>query len=174
MHGLQTWVALPLALEDTAPAFTHVPSATLPRIDGDGSHIVVVAGHAFGRRAPTPTTSDTLYAAVELDAGAALDVPAEHEERAIYVVSGNVELDGVAITEAHMAVLSGEASVRVRASSGAIIMLVGGARLDGERIIWWNFVASSRARIEAAKEKWRAQQYGSVPGDSEFIPLPEH
>ena len=101
-------------------------------------------------------------------------VIAEHEERAIYVVSGNVELDGIAITEAHMAVLSGEASVRVRASTGAIIMLVGGARLDGERIIWWNFVASSRARIEAAKEKWRAQQYGSVPGDSEFIPLPEH
>ena len=173
MHGLQTWVALPLALEDTVPSFTHVPGATLPRIDADGARIVVVAGHAFGRDAPTPTTSDTLYAAVELDAGATLELPAEHEERAIYVAAGTVELDGLVVAEAQMAVLAGDEPVRITAPGGAMAMLVGGAKLDGDRIIWWNFVASSRERIELAKEKWRAQQFGHVAGDSEFIPLPE-
>ncbi|HEY2816739.1 MAG TPA: pirin family protein [Casimicrobiaceae bacterium] len=173
MHGLQTWVALPLALEDTIPSFTHVPGATLPRIDADGARIVVVAGHAFGRHAPTPATSDTLYAAVELDAGATLELPAEHEERAIYVAAGTVELDGLVVAEAQMAVLAGDESVRITAPGGAMVMLVGGAKLDGDRIIWWNFVASSRERIERAKEKWRAQQFGRVAGDSEFIPLPE-
>jgi len=174
MHGLQTWVALPLALEDSAPSFTHVPGAKLPRIDAEGAGIVVVAGHAFGRRAPTPTTSDTLYAAVQLDAGATLEVPAEHEERAIYVASGNVLLDGVVVAESQMAVLAGDEAVRIAAPDGAMVMLVGGAKLDGERIIWWNFVASSRERIETAKDTWRAQRYGKVPGDDEFIPLPEH
>jgi len=173
MHGLQTWVALPLALEDTAPSFTHVPGATLPRIESDGVRIVVVAGEAFGRRAPTPTTSDTLYAAAQLDAGATLELPADHEERAVYVASGSVELDGIVVAEAQMAVLAGDAPVRITAPDGARVMLVGGARLDGDRIIWWNFVASSRERIELAKEKWRAQQYGHVAGDSEFIPLPD-
>ena len=173
MHGLQTWVALPLALEDAPPSFTHVPGAALPRFEVDGAEIAVVAGHAFGRHAPTPTTSDTLYAAVRLDAGATLEIPAEHEERAIYVVAGPVEINGVATAEAQMAVLSANEIVRVHAPNAAMIMLVGGAALDGERLIWWNFVASSRERIETAKAKWRAQQYGKVPGDDEFIPLPD-
>jgi redox-sensitive bicupin YhaK (pirin superfamily) len=173
MHGLQTWVALPLALEDTVPSFTHVPGATLPRIDTDGARIVVVAGHAFGRHAPTPTTSDTLYAAVELDAGATLELPAEHEERAIYVAARHRRArwpcrgrgaDGRARRRragSHNGAGGGNGHARRR------------ARLDGDRIIWWNFVASSRERIELAKEKWRAQQFGHVAGDSEFIPLPE-
>src|SRR5947207_4266311 len=173
MHGLQTWVALPRGLEDVDPSFTHVPSATLPRIDVDGAHVVVVAGHAFGHRAPTPTTSDTPYAAVELPAGATLDVPAEHEERAVYAVAGALDIDQTPVPEAHMAVLAARESVRVTARSAATLMLVGGAKPDGERFIWWNFVASSRERIEDAKVKWRGQQYGAVPGDNEFIPLPE-
>ena len=174
MHGLQTWVALPLALEDAEPSFTHVGKAELPRIDSGDAEIVVVAGHAFGRRAPTPVTSDTLYAAVRLAAGAALEIPVEHEERAVYVVAGNVTVDGTQVPEARMAVLPADGTVRVSASTPAMIMLVGGARIDGERFIWWNFVASSRERIETAKDKWRAQQYGKVPGDDELIPLPEH
>ncbi len=174
MHGLQTWVALPLALEDTDPSFSHVPSARLPRIDADGARVVVVAGHAFGQRAPTPVTSDTLYAAVDLKPGAALEIPAEHEERAIYVVAGRIEIDGVGVGAAEMAIVSDDKPVDVTAPQGATLMLVGGAKPDGERIIWWNFVASSRERIEIAKEKWRAQQYGRVAGDDEFIPLPEH
>jgi len=114
-----------------------------------------------------------LYAAVELAAGAALDVPADHEQRAVYVVAGAIEIDGTPVPEAHMAVLSPNDPARVTAQGPATIMLVGGARPDGERFIWWNFVASSRDRIETAKAKWRAQQYGAVPGDNEFIPLPE-
>ena len=174
MHGLQTWVALPLALEDAEPSFTHVGKAELPRFDSGDAEIVVVAGHAFGRRAPTPVTSDTLYATVRLAAGAALEIPVEHEERAVYVVAGNVTVDGTQVPEARMAVLPADGTVRVSASTPAMIMLVGGARIDGERFIWWNFVASSRERIETAKDKWRAQQYGKVPGDDELIPLPEH
>jgi redox-sensitive bicupin YhaK (pirin superfamily) len=174
MHGLQTWVALPRDLEDADPSFTHVPGATLPRFDVHGARVVVVAGHAFGHRASTPTTSDTLYAAVELPIGATLDVPAEHEERAVYAVAGAIDVDRTPVPEAHMAVLAPSESVRVTARSAATIMLVGGAKPDGERFIWWNFVASSRERIEGAKVKWRGQQYGTVPGDNEFIPLPEH
>ena len=173
MHGLQTWVALPRDLEDADPSFTHVARATLPRVDVDGAHVVVVAGHAFGHRAPTPATSDTLYAAVELPADTTLNVPAEHEERAVYAVAGAIDIDETPVPEAHMAVLAPRESVRVTARSAATIMLVGGAKPDGERFIWWNFVASSRERIEDAKVKWRGQQYGAVPGDNEFIPLPE-
>ena len=145
----------------------------MPRIDVDGANVVVVAGHAFGHRSPTPTTSDTLYAAVELPAGAMLDVPAEHEERAIYAAAGAVDIDETPVPEAHMAVLASKERVRVTARSAATLMLVGGAKPDGERFIWWNFVASSRERIEDAKVKWRMQQYGAVPGENEFIPLPE-
>jgi redox-sensitive bicupin YhaK (pirin superfamily) len=172
-HGLQTWVALPLDAEEAQPAFTHVPGAELPRLDVDGAAIVVVAGRAFGARAPTPTHSDTLYAAVELPAGASLDVPVEHDERAVYVVAGEVAIDGAPVPEAHMAVLDSSDPVRLTARTAATLMLVGGARPDGPRIIWWNFVASSRERIEDAKAKWRSQTFGSVPGETEFIPLPE-
>ena len=174
MHGLQTWVALPLALEDTDPSFTHVPRATLPQIDADGARIVVVAGHALGQRAPTPVTSDTLYAAVDLKAGATFEFPVEHDERAVYVVAGSIEIDGIGVGDAQMALLSDRKPAAVSTRDGATLMLVGGAKPDGDRIIWWNFVASSRERIESAKEKWRAQQYGRVAGDDEFIPLPEH
>ena len=172
-HGLQTWVALPRALEDAAPAFTHVPGARLPRFEIGMASVIVAAGHAFGREAPTPTHSDTLYAAVELPAGASLSVPADHEERAVYAVEGDVDVDGVAVPEANMAVVTTPGPFVVHARTAAKLMLVGGARLDGERFIWWNFVASSRERIEAAKATWQAQQFGQVPGETEFIPLPD-
>jgi redox-sensitive bicupin YhaK (pirin superfamily) len=172
-HGLQTWVALPRDAEDATPAFTHVPASALPRIAVDGASIVVVAGHAFGARAPTPICSDTLYAAVEMSAGATLAVPAEHEERAVYVVAGDVDVDASPVPEAHMAVLLDPGASSVTARTQATLMLVGGAKLDGPRFIWWNFVASSRERIEAAKAKWHAQEFEPVPGETEFIPLPE-
>jgi len=173
LHGLQTWVALPRALEDTAPSFTHVPGAKLPRFDVDGASVIVAAGHAFGREAPTPTHSDTLYAAVELPAGASIAVPADHEERAVYAVEGDIDVDGIAVPEANMAVVGAPGPFVVHARTAAKVMLVGGARLDGERFIWWNFVASSRERIDAAKATWQAQGFGQVPGDTEFIPLPD-
>jgi redox-sensitive bicupin YhaK (pirin superfamily) len=173
MHGLQTWVVLPQSLEETAPAFAHVPGAQLPRFDVDGARVTVVAGHAFGRRAPTPTHSDTLYAAIEMPAGTTIGVPSEHEERAVYAVEGDVDVDGTPLTDAHMGVVEGDAAFSIHARSDAKVMLVGGARPDGERIIWWNFVSSSRERLDAAKATWQAQGFGQVPGETEFIPLPD-
>ena len=173
LHGLQTWVALPRALEETAPSFTHVPGATLPRFARDGARVTVAAGHAFGAKSPTPTLSDTLYAAVEMPAGTTLSVPAEHEERAVYVVAGQVAVDGEPVDAMHMAVVPGDAAFDVHARDAATVMLVGGAKLDGERVVWWNFVSSTRERMEAAKATWRAQGFGQVPGETEFIPLPE-
>ena len=174
LHGLQTWVALPLAQEDVAPSFTHVPAARLPRFDVDGARATVVAGRAFGREAPTPTHSDTLYAALEMPAGTTVTIPDDHEQRAVYAVTGAVDVAGVPVPEATMAVVETPGAFVVHARTAATVMLVGGARLDGERFIWWNFVASSRERIEAAKGTWQAQGYGHVPGETEFIPLPDH
>ena len=173
LHGLQTWVALPLDAEDIAPSFTHVPAAKLPRRDDDGVQVTVVAGHAFGMRAPTPTHSDTLYAAVTMRSGTTFVASAEHEQRAVYLVAGDVEIDGESVPEAHMAVLEGDREATVTARTDASVMLVGGARLAGERHIWWNFVASTRERIEAGKARWKAQGFDRVPGETEFIPLPD-
>ena len=173
MHGLQTWVALPRAHETTAPSFTHVGRDQLPHLEQDGVRLTVVAGHAFGLAAPTPTFSDTLYVAAELEAGTTFIVATEHEERAVYVVSGDVTIDGHAVPEAHMAVLPEGDEALVQARSPARVMLVGGAKLDGERFIWWNFVASSREAIEQAKSDWREQRHAPIAGETEFIPLPE-
>ena len=173
LHGLQTWVALPREHEQAAPAFFHLPRASLPMLAPEGARIVVVAGDFLGVASPTPTFSRTLYASIELDAGAKLAIPAEHDERAIYVVDGAVEVDGEAVAAGHMAVLLPGTTPVMRASGAARVMLVGGDALDGERFIWWNFVSSSRERIEQAKDDWRAQRFAPIPGETEFIPLPE-
>ena len=173
LHGLQTWVALPREHEEAAPAFFHLPRASLPMLAPEGARIVVVAGDFLGVASPTPTFSRTLYASIELDAGAKLAIPAEHDERAIYVVDGAVEVDGEAVAAGHMAVLLPGTTPVMRASGAARVMLVGGDALDGERFIWWNFVSSSRERIEQAKDDWRAQRFAPIPGETEFIPLPE-
>jgi len=172
MHGLQTWVALPRVDEDAAPSFTHIESARLPVLERDNARITVVAGHAFESRAPTPVFSDTLYAAIEFSGPSSLRIEAEHEERALYAVEGPLALDDQPIPEAHMAVLKPDTPVTLRADGPARAMLVGGARMDGPRFIWWNYVASSRERIEQAKDDWREQRFGKVPGETEFIPLP--
>ncbi|HSV19247.1 MAG TPA: pirin family protein [Casimicrobiaceae bacterium] len=173
VHGLQTWVALPAADAESPPGFTHVPAARLPRFAETGVRGVVVAGHGFGHTAPVRTFSDTLYVALELDAGARLRVPDEHAERAVYVVSGDVLIDDMPVPEHHLAVLAPGARPTLSVRTAARVMLVGGAPLDGERIIWWNFVAASRERVERAKDDWRAQRFGRVPGETEFIPLPD-
>ncbi|HMA32075.1 MAG TPA: pirin family protein [Casimicrobiaceae bacterium] len=173
MHGLQTWVALPRAHEATEPSFTHVGRDRLPRLEQDGARLTVVAGHAFGLAAPTPTFSDTLYVAAELEGDATFIVATEHEERAVYVVSGEVTIDGHAVPEAHMALLPEGDEALVQARGSARVMLVGGAKLDGDRFVWWNFVASSREAIEQAKSDWREQRYPAIAGETEFIPLPE-
>jgi len=173
LHGIQTWVALPLAHERTAPGFAHLPKAELPAISAKGVDLHVVAGKAFGERAPTPVFSDTLYVAAALAAGGRLAVPAEHEERGVYVVSGDVTIAGAKVEPYHVVVLPESGTVEIEAASPARLMLFGGERMDGDRHIWWNFVASSRELLEDAKARWRESRFDPVPAETEFIPLPE-
>lgn len=172
-HGLQTWVALPHEHEDAEPSFAHHPKATLPLVQGDGVHLTVVAGEAFGERSPVGVFSDTLYVSMDFDDSAELVVPAEHAERAIYPVAGEFWLDGERLPEAHLTVLDAGSLPMLRAVGPSRAMLLGGAPLDGPRFVWWNFVSSSKERIERAKADWRAQRMGQVPGETEFIPLPD-
>ena len=172
-HGLQTWVALPQQHEEIEPEFTHHPKATLPLVQGDGVHLHVVAGDAFGERSPVRVLAGTLYVSMDFDDGAELIVPADHAERAIYPVAGEFWLDNERLPEAHLTVLDAGSLPLLRAVGPSRAMLLGGAPLDGPRFVWWNFVSSSKERIERAKADWRAQRLGQVPGETEFIPLPD-
>lgn len=172
IHGLQTWLALPVEQAEMAPAFEHHPAASLPRIVRDGVDLTCVAGHGFGMRSPVSVQSDTLYVAIELQAGAELDIPPEHIERALYLVEGEAELDGMPLPSWALVILDEGSAPRLRAERRARLMLCGGAPL-GPRFVWWNFVASTRERIEQAKQDWAADRFEKVPGESEFIPLPE-
>jgi redox-sensitive bicupin YhaK (pirin superfamily) len=174
VHGLQTWVAFPLKDEDTPPRFEHHPSSAMPAVELPGAHLRIVAGSAYGRTAPTGVLSPTLYAHALLDEGATLPIDDTHEERAVYVVDGAVECDGERFESGSMIVLEPHARAAVLAHGAANLMLVGGASLDGARHIYWNFVASSKERIERAKADWREGRFPKVPGDDvEFIPLPD-
>ena len=176
LFGLQTWVALPAAHEETEPGFNHYPETALPRLDAEGKTVRLVVGRAWGLRSPVATLSDTIYADVALAPGAALPVERVHEERAVYVVSGAVDIAGERFRSGQFVVLRPGDPVTVRngGQEAARIVLIGGETMDGPRHIWWNFVSSRPERIEQAKADWRAGRLGTVPGDSdEFIPLPE-
>ncbi len=173
IHGIQSWVALPTSVEETEPAFFHHPAASLPMIERPGMTLRVIAGTALGQRSPVETLSDTLYVDAALAAGARLELPDEHRERAIYLAEGRIAVDGTEFASGRLIVLDEGGSADIRALAPARVMLVGGAPLDGPRYIWWNFVASSRERIEQAKQDWAEQRFARVPGETEFIPLPE-
>ena len=174
LHGLQLWVALPLAHEETEPAFHHHPAATLPALDLAGARIRVLAGHAYGKTSPVKTLSPLFYADVALPAGGKLLLPGEHAERAAYVVDGAVRVREERAERGRMLVFATGAEVVLNAMTDARIALIGGAPIDGERHIWWNFVSSSNARIEQAKRDWKEDRFPKVPGDAaEAIPLPE-
>lgn len=174
MHGLQSWVALPHHAEETEPAFDHYPAAALPQPRLDGGRVRVIAGTAFGGTSPVRVASPTLYCDLELDSGATLEVPADYAERALYPVAGQVTVDGTACEPGSMVVLRAGYRPLLRAEASARVMLLGGAPLEGPRYLWWNFVSSSLERLEQAKADWRAQRYAAVPGETEFIPLPEN
>jgi len=175
LHGVQSWVALPKEAEEVAPSFHHHPSTTLPEWTEGGVALKVVAGAAYGRQAPVKVFAPTLYVAAVFEPGAALDLPPEYEERAAYVATGGLTVEGEAVAAHQMAVFEPGSTLRLRAGpDGAYVMLLGGAKLDGPRHLWWNFVSSSKERIDKAKEDWRAMALGTVPGDDEFIPLPDH
>ena len=174
LHGLQLWVALPTKDEETAPAFAHTAAADIPELREDGMTLRVVAGKLHGLQSPVATSWDTLFLEARLKAGATLPLDAEHEERAVYVIAGEIEIGGDRHGPERLLVLRPGDRVVVRAVSDAHFVVVGGAAMDGPRHIWWNFVSSRKERIEAAKADWKAGRFAIVPGDTtEFIPLPE-
>ncbi|HEX6837245.1 MAG TPA: pirin family protein [Polyangia bacterium] len=174
LDGIQSWVALPKAREDDPPRFEHHAAHSLPALERDGARLRVLAGSAFGLTSPVGVASPTLYVDCELLHGATLEVPDEHEERAVYVAHGEIDSANASIGEGQMMVLPPGARVRITADGEARVMLLGGAPLDGERHIYWNFVGSTPERIEAAKRDWREGRFPKVPGDEhEFIPLPD-
>jgi len=173
LHGLQLWVALPKAHEETAPDFRHYPAAALPELEMRGARIRVLAGTAYGATSPVHTLSPLFYVEATVSAGGELPLPGEHQERAAYVVEGAVRCGAERVEALHMIVFVPGSAPVLQAESAARVMLLGGAPIDGERHIWWNFVSSSRERIEQAKRDWKGGRFPPVPGETEFIPLPD-
>jgi redox-sensitive bicupin YhaK (pirin superfamily) len=174
LHGLQLWVALPSAYEEVAPSFCHHPGVSLPERDHRGVKLRVLAGTAYGMTSPVETLSPLFYVDAQMSAGSELSLPGEHQERAIYVVEGAVHCGHGQAQPGRMLVFTEDARVTLRAEQPTRLVLLGGAPLDGKRYIDWNFVSSSRERLEQAKRDWREGRFPKVPGDEvEFIPLPE-
>lgn len=180
LFGIQTWVALPKDAEDHPAAFEHAPKDTLPVLEGEGKEVRLILGHAYGESAPVKTYSEMFYADAVLEAGAQIPLPDDHEDRGVYVVGGSVSVAGDTFQAGQMMVFRPGDRISLRAGdAGARLMVLGGATLEGSRHIWWNFVASSKDRIDAAKEAWRAGDWAHgrfklPPGDdAEFIPLPD-
>jgi redox-sensitive bicupin YhaK (pirin superfamily) len=173
LFGIQIWVALPKRYEETEPDFTHYAGATLPVTDGEGKTIRVIAGSVFGKTSPVKTLSSLFYADVTLQPGASLSIEPEHEERAVYLVDGSVDLAGQIFEPGRLLVFSPGDTILVKATDTVRMLLLGGEPMDGPRYLWWNFVSSSQERIEQAKADWKAGRFAPVPGETEFIPLPE-
>ncbi|TSD86599.1 pirin family protein [Mycobacterium sp. KBS0706] len=173
LFGVQTWVALPAPYEEVAPSFAHHGVDDLPVIEDAGKSVRLIVGSAYGARSPVATFSETLYLDAALQAGAVLPLPAEHEERAVYVVSGRVRIGDDDFPPQRLLVLRPGDMVEVEALEETRLLVFGGEPLDGPRKLWWNFVARSRERIEQAKEDWREGRFGTIPDETERLPLPE-
>lgn len=172
MHGIQSWVALPVDAAETAPAFVHHPADTLPLVELPGARVTVIAGTMFGAASPVRFPHSIIYAEVRMQAGARLDMPAAWGERGVYPVSGSGAVDGAALIAGAMAVV-GDGDAVLTADTALHAMILGGAPFPEARYIEWNFVSHSPARIEQAKADWVAGRFAEVPGESEFIPLPD-
>ena len=173
-HGLQLWAALPKAHEEDEPSFTHTPQADIPVVPLDGAVVKVLIGTAFGQTSPVRTYMQTLYLDVALEAGKALVLEGLPAEAAIYPISGEVLLDGVALAPHTMALIEAGAVPVVTAGGAPVqFVVIGGEPLDGHRFLFWNFVSSSKERLSQAADDWSAQRMGQVPGETEFIPLPK-
>jgi redox-sensitive bicupin YhaK (pirin superfamily) len=173
LFGIQTWVGLPRSHEEADPAFAHHPEDALPLVEGDGKRVRVIAGAFRGVHSPLAVFSETFYVDATLAPGARLEITPEYEDRAIYIVEGRIELGGDSFEEGRMLVFRSGDPVTVSADGLTRLLLLGGAPLDGPRHLWWNFVSSSTERIEQAKAAWREGRFPQVPGETEFIPLPE-
>ncbi|KRB32168.1 MULTISPECIES: pirin family protein [Mesorhizobium] len=175
ISGLQTWLALPDGKEEVAPVFENTAALRLPEIDAEGVTGRVVIGDFQGLRSPVRADADTLYADLRLAAGASIKIPADAEERAIYTLEGEVTISGDVFPAERLLVFRPGDEIIVSSHTGAHFMLFGGASLGSQRYIWWNFVSSSKERIEQAKQEWKTGRFDIVPGDEkEFIPLPEN
>jgi len=174
LSGIQAWVALPESGEETVPSFVHHPAATLPVIEHQGVVIRVIAGTLSGVRSPVETMHETIYADIEMMAGAEFCLEAGlGEERAVYIAAGALDIDGHLHTAERMLVLAPGSTARLRTRAPARLLLLGGAAMDGPRYIWWNFVSSRKERIEQAKADWQAGRFERVVDETELIPLPE-
>ena len=174
LYGMQTWLALPDGGEEVAPAFDHVPATELPLVEDGAVRARVLMGSLWGRSAATPQHSPTIYADIELGAGGAIPIEAEADERAVMLVGGEAELDKSTLDPFTLYVLKPRYEARLSSARGGRIMLMGGAAFSTRRYVFWNFVSSSRDRINQAKEDWKALRFPLIPGDDqEYIPLPE-
>ena len=174
LHGLQMWVALPATKEEIDPAFAHHGVGDFPMVRDNGKRVRVVLGSAYGEGSPVATTSATLFADVHLKAGSALPLDADHEERAIYLLDGALDIAGDRFEPGRLLVFKPGDHITIRALADSHFVVFGGEPMDGPRHIWWNFVSSRKDRIEQAKADWKAGHFGKVPGDEiEFIPLPD-
>lgn len=173
LHGVQVWVALPQPDEEVVPEFHHHEAGELPRIARNGASLTLIAGTAYGEASPVKVFAPMFFIEARLEAGATLDWPAEHAERGVHVIEGELQWDELTVPAGLMAVQAGASAAPLRAREASRVMLFGGAPLDGERHLWWNFVSTRRERIERAKADWQEGRFNRVPGDDEeFIPLP--
>jgi redox-sensitive bicupin YhaK (pirin superfamily) len=171
-HGLQLWIAIPAEHEEDAPSFSHTAAADIPSIPLEGATVRVLVGSAFGHTSPVKTLSPTVYLDLQLQGGASVHIEDVAPERALYAIDGSFTVDGQPCEANTMVVLPEATAVTVQSDQANRIVLVGGAPL-GNRFIFWNFVSSRKERIVQAQDDWRAQRFDRVPGETEFIPLPE-
>ena len=174
IHGLQMWVALPKPHEEMEAAFAHHDTVEFPVVAENGKNVRVVVGSAYGAKSPVPVVHETLFADVHLKAGSSVPLDAGHEERAVYMITGEIDIAGDKFGTGQLLVFRPGDTVTIKAAQDSHFVICGGAAMDGPRHIWWNFVSSSKDRIEQAKADWKAGHFQKVPGDEiEFIPLPE-
>jgi redox-sensitive bicupin YhaK (pirin superfamily) len=173
VEGIQMWVALPAAEEDCAPGFWHYSSEVLPTVSKPGAAVHVLCGSFDGVSSPVTTPSPSFYLAAEMSSGGSITLQADYAERGIYIACGSVQIEGEIIGESELVSFTPGAIVAMTALEDTRLMILGGAPLDGPRHLWWNFVSSSQDKIEAAKLRWKNQEFVPVPGEVEFIPLPD-
>lgn len=172
LFGIQAWAALPQSHEESQPAFMHHAESELPRITGEGKRVRLIIGEGYGARSPVEFPHPAFYAEVILAPGAVLPLDAEYDERAIYTVSGEIDIAGDVFGPGKLLVFKPGDRISILATTNARFMIFGGEPMDGPRHIWWNFVSSRKERIDQAKADWAAGRFDSVPGETEFIPFP--